>query len=360
MAGTPPRPFTGKDVTLHFSSLVKAVQTNCDIADARHARDLTLCTYLLEMREFYRWECGKPLSEKLARAEVGKWIAHREALWETLEDADFVSLPLKERDFEPFAAAAVNDVLASHGLVYGAGIGRFGKPQFFLGERKSELHRDNAHILISGREYARDLSPPPAALRHNTIYLRQESFQRWLWEKIETWGVRKPGGALKETLDAYGFSRDSNQALQRMTEMESETLILHELGELEAGRLLGETWKGMRASQRSRRAELFVRAARDNLADCLVTLPTLLERESAASIHFWFATFDGMRREMFPRLTNSYDGWDGHNMARLSDAVRAGRDHWHAICQRVLDLHRGHDDANDAIESLSTAPGVYL
>src|SRR5450759_5809520 len=96
--------FPGTGMTLDFGRLVAAVQTNCNIADARHARDLTLCTYLLEMREFYRWECGKSFSEKLARAEVGNWIARREALWETLEDADFVPLPLKERDFEPFAA----------------------------------------------------------------------------------------------------------------------------------------------------------------------------------------------------------------------------------------------------------------
>ena len=41
-----------------MAALVQAVQTNCDIADARHARDVSLCTYLLGMREFYRWECG--------------------------------------------------------------------------------------------------------------------------------------------------------------------------------------------------------------------------------------------------------------------------------------------------------------
>ena len=34
---------------------IEAVQRNCHIADARHAREMTLCTYLLEMREFFRW-----------------------------------------------------------------------------------------------------------------------------------------------------------------------------------------------------------------------------------------------------------------------------------------------------------------
>jgi hypothetical protein len=361
MAGTPPRPYSGKDVTLHFDSLVKAVQTNCDIADARHARDLTLCTYLLEMREFYRWECGKSFSEKLARAEVGNWIARREALWETLEDADFASLPLKERNFEPFAVAAINDVLASHGLVYGAGIGRFGKPQFFLGQLKHKENRDDACILVTEREYARDLSPSPAALLGNTIYLRHESLKRWLWEKIETWGVRRPGGALKEALDAYRFDVDPCMAVEQMADTESETLILHELGELEAGKILGGEWEEMRAGFTGRRAELFARAARDNLADCLVTLPALMERNAVASIHFWFSNFDGIRRELFPRIASAYAAWrDGDDGYNLHDAIVAGREHWSEICHRLLALHRGGGDSEAAIESLIELPDARL
>ncbi|HSP01523.1 MAG TPA: hypothetical protein VLN90_08695, partial [Thioalkalivibrio sp.] len=38
-----------------LSDLRQSVQRNCDIADARHAGNDTLCTYLLKMREFYRW-----------------------------------------------------------------------------------------------------------------------------------------------------------------------------------------------------------------------------------------------------------------------------------------------------------------
>ena len=340
-------------MTLHVDSLVKAVQTNCNIADARHARDMTLCTYLLEMREFYRWESGKPFSEKLERAEVGTWIARREALWETLEEADFVSLPLNGRDLEPFAVATVNDVLTSDGLVYGAGIGRFGRPQFFLGQLKHNEVRDKARILVTKREYARDLSPSPAALLGNTIYLRHESLKRWLWEKIETWRVRRPGGALKETLDAYRFDVDPCMALEHMVDTESETLIQHELGELEAGRLLGGEWEEMLSGFTGRRAELFARAARDNLADCLVTLPVLLERNAVASIHFLFSNFDGMRRELFPRVARAYEAWrEGDDGYALHDAIVAGRKHWGEISHRLLALHRCGGDSEAAIERL--------
>ncbi len=53
--------------------LVEAVQLNRAVADARRAADLTLCTYLLEMREFYRWERGmvSPSSCRAPRSANG-------------------------------------------------------------------------------------------------------------------------------------------------------------------------------------------------------------------------------------------------------------------------------------------------
>ena len=50
-----------------LAGLAAAVQTNCHIADARHAADMTLCIYLLQMREFHRWERGLPFGAALAR-----------------------------------------------------------------------------------------------------------------------------------------------------------------------------------------------------------------------------------------------------------------------------------------------------
>jgi len=110
-----------------FDRLVEAVQTNCHIADARHAGDLTLCTYLLALREFYRWEHGTAFTVQPPRAEIGAWIAEREALWESLADADFLPLPIKGSQFGPFDSTTINEVLAPHGLVYGAGVAHFGK-----------------------------------------------------------------------------------------------------------------------------------------------------------------------------------------------------------------------------------------
>jgi hypothetical protein len=51
------------------------VQRNCDIADAQFAGNYSLCTYLLKMREFYRWERGLPFSAALDRQAVGDWVS---------------------------------------------------------------------------------------------------------------------------------------------------------------------------------------------------------------------------------------------------------------------------------------------
>ena len=323
-----------------LDGLVEAVQTNCHIADARHAGDLTLCTYLLAMREFYRWEHGTAFAEQPARAEIGAWIAEREALWESLADADFLPLPLEGSQFGPFDSTVINEALAPHGLVYGAGVERFGKPQFFLGELERLEQRRGLRILIAGCEYARNLSAAPATLLDTTIQLRRESLRRWLWEKFEGWGVKKPGGALHAALLAYGFDLDPEAALARMADAEGETLILHELGEFEAGQLLGGEWQAMCAGFTGRRAELVARALRDNLADCLVTLPTLLDRGAARSIHFWFSNFDGIRRELFPRLADTYAAWCEGNQGAFAAAIAAGREHWLDRCVLALSLHR--------------------
>lgn len=328
-------------MSIGYEQLVATVQRNCHIADARHARSMALCGYLLEMREYYRWEAGLPLSSPPPRAEVSRWIAARERYWEELEECEFSPLTVGAERVDPFAADAVNRALLPHGLVYGAGIGRFHQPHFFLAELQRQELRDGVVILVSGREIARDLSAAPAALRGGTVYLRQESLSRWLWEKAEAWDGRQSDGALKRALGHYGYDSDRQGAIGRMSAAESETLILHELGEHAAGRLLGPDWEEMLTGFSGKRAEIIARAVRDNLADCLSTLPALLEREASASLYFWFANFDGMRRALFPRLAEAYARWSEYGEgAALAAAIAVGAGHWQATAHRLLSLHR--------------------
>jgi uncharacterized protein DUF6866 len=315
-----------------FDALLAAVRSNCLLSDARYAQEQSLCNYLLAMREYYRWERQLPLEVEPPRAEVLPWIAEREAAWEALPaDARWCPIPLGE-GVDPFRVELVNAELVPLGLVYGAGVGRFGKPHFFLGELVGRERRGEVEILECGRELARDIDAVPAVLQDATIYLRREALERWLWLRAEVWESRENAGAMGAALAAHGFADDRRAALARLAEGERETLILHELGEHAAGRLLGEAWERLMEQLSDARAELAARAVRDLLADCLVTLPALLERGASPSLHFWFANFTGLRRMLFPRLTEARAAWiDSGRTAPLEEAVAAGRAHWERV-----------------------------
>ncbi|MEW6513122.1 MAG: Sfum_1244 family protein [Pseudomonadota bacterium] len=320
----------------NFDRLVAAVQRNCHITDARHAREMTLCTYLLEMREFYRWESGIALGDPLARPEVGEWLNAREALWETLVEDDFAPLPLAGTEYEPFAVADINRAILPHQLVYGAGIGRFGKPHFFLGRLERKVEDDGLTVLVCECEYARDLTALPAALQGGTVIVRREALRQWLWEKAEAWAMKRTTGAMALALAAHGYDTDPRTALERMTDAETETLILHERGEHAAGKLLGTGWEKQLACAKKRRAEILMRAVRDNLADCLVTLPALIERQAWPSLWFWVANFDGMRRELWPAMAAFDFTKVGAGRTALQEIIQRGTAHWEAVARRLL------------------------
>lgn len=325
--------------------LIETVQVNCDIADARHARETTLCNYLLGMRELYRWEQELPLFQALPKDEVGAWLTQREARWDDLEEIDYRPLEVDGEQYAPFDSIAINRALMPYGLVYGGGYANWGNPNFFLAQLQRSEQRSGLTVLVSGCEYARGIAAPPAALNQDTVFLRTDAMRRWLWGRFEIWGVHKADDALSAALDCYGDDGAEKQ-LERMAARESETLILHEVGESLAEPMLGLGWREMRASLNSRRAELLLRAVRDNLADCLSTLPELIKRGEPGSIHFYFANFDGIRRKLFPRLAEGYEYWRVNgDVAALVEAADAGRTHWHDEARRMLDAWKRHEPA---------------
>ncbi len=316
-------------------ALVAAVQANCHISDARHAQSLTLCNYLLAMRELYRWERGLAPAEQPHRSEVLRWIGEREALWEALDAHEWSPLPIAGESIDPFDVEGANARLASQGLVYGAARGRFGKPHFFLGELERREARGAVEIVEVGREHARDIEASPAVLHRATIVIRHDAFERWLWLQAETWEAHG-GGAMRPALAAYGYDADRAGALARMAREQRETLILHEMGEHAAGERLGAAWERLMIETDDRRTEILLRAVRDLLADCLVTLPGILARADARALHFWFATFEGLRRMLFPRLAAARDAWEAAGTtAALEEAVRSGREHWERVAQEM-------------------------
>jgi hypothetical protein len=82
------------------------------------------------------------------------------------------------------------------------------------------------------------------------------------------------------------------------------------------------------------------RAVRDHLADCLVTLPALVEAGNASSIHFYLGNLSHMRRAIFPALELAYDDWlASGGTAALAEVAARGRDHWDILARAMLALH---------------------
>lgn len=340
---------------LHLT--VDAVQRNCHVADARYARDAALCTYLLAMREQFRWEHELPLAVAPPRAELGRWMSEREALWDDLESSPFALVPAGGARHDPFDAAAINRTLVPEGLVYGAGLGRLGRPHFFLGQLERNESRDGLTVLVSGCEYARDIVPLPGALQGETVYVRRDALRRLLWDRIELWESRRYSGPLASALDAFDWTSDRTAAFERLGEAALEQVILHELGERLAAETLGYAWEEMLAALRSPRAEALARAVRDNLADCLSTLPALVDRAAAGPIDLYAAMFEGLRRELFPRLVAAHAAAD---LGSLRAAAEAGAGHWVRVGRLVLDTFRGAADGEAALERLLGGPRTAL
>ncbi|MHB1214416.1 MAG: Sfum_1244 family protein [Thiobacillus sp.] len=334
----------------NLSALIDTVQKNCTIADARHARDMTMCTFLLEMREYYRWEMEIPYGARLPKEELGDWLNARESLWDTVEEEEFAPLPLNEIGIDPFEADDINRALLPLGLVYSSGLGHFRKPHFVLAELKRAEMREGVQVLVAGCEYARDLIAPPAAMRGGAIFLRMDAVRRLLWNKYEEWQWKEKDTALGRAFAHYDCERDIERGLDRMAEAESEAMILHEVGEARAESMLGADWNTMLGQLTSRHAELLVRAVRDHLADCLMTLPTLIEREAHGSLHFYLANFSGLRRALFPALPQAYESWlNNRDSAKLARTVAAAQAHWlDTALQLTSTYHRDpeHGDAH--------------
>lgn len=338
-----------------FAPLLAAVRKNCNIADALHAGDYTLCIYLLKMREYFRWEKGYAFSTPLPRADVGLWLKEREQLWEGLENETYTRLPIADDEHDPFDADALNDSLNPLGFVYSAGIGQYGRPHFFLARLERRQVEHDFTILIAAEEFARDIAAPPAMTLGNTIFVRRESLRRMIWEKVEEWRWNRLENPMGRAIACYDFGVDDDRALAHMTDDQIPTLLLHEVGEVMAGKLLGTAWEDMLAKIPRSRTELALRALRDHLADSLSTLPALLDDGKPSNIHFFFATLTPMRKALAPELPRVYATWlKTQRLDDLSNYIAQAQAHWADLGQRILRLHA--DGATlDSLQSLIDA-----
>ena len=346
------------DISLR--SLTSIVQHNCNISDARHARDYTMCIYLLKMREFYRWEQGYGYADTLPRKLLGKWLADREAYWESIIDEDYTSLEIDGSTLSPFESDQINSHFAGSGLIYSGGLGVFSKPSFCIA-RLERYHTARGHpVYIAGEELARDINANVAVSDGHSIFIRRASLRQYLWEKREEWIWNRKNDIAAHAFSYYDFNRDIDQALDAMTENETDAVILHEIGELGSEAELGSAWREMLATNSRTRVELVARAVKDHLADAMVTLPELIARKNHASLHFYMANLHGMRRDIFPSLIDAYRRWqDGRSIHELAATVEATHPYWQQSAEKLLRAWQcSGENGNKLLENI--AAGISI
>ena len=108
------------------------------------------------------------------------------------------------------------------------------------------------------------------------------------------------------------------------------------------------------------KAEIMARAVRDLVADCSTTLPALLQREAHASLHFYFANFTGMRRQLFPELAQAYRQWlAGGAIRALARTAADGEARWLDVAGQMLRLYaRDGEQVGEAIVGLLEPPAA--
>jgi hypothetical protein len=328
----------------NLSTLYTTIQRNCHISDGNFAQDYGLCTYLLKMRQLYRWEKKLPLTAKLSQQDIGDWLVAREQLWEQLADESFACIPVADKCYDPFDTMTINQVLLPYRLIYSAGYGHVGKPLFVIGQLHQHEWREGLEIFILAEEYARDLAAPPAMSQNNMIFIRQEALRQTLWENIEAWHWQKANHHFDQLLEIYHAQQNLEIALDKMVADEIASLIYHEIGEVKASQLLGEDWEKMLITIAGTKAEWLARAVRDHLADCLVTLPQLLDQAQAATLLLYLVNLKGLRKALFPSLFTAFQSWlqEKNNRILLQQVVKKGQNYWLNVAQSLLDLYQTH------------------
>ncbi len=314
---------------------------NCDLVDADHAQDYGPCIYLLRMRDHYRWRNELTAYSDLDNPKVHQWILEREEYWEGIEGEPFQDILINGSRFDPFDIEQINRILRSDGLVYIGGLGFGLIPVFNLAEIFQIREMSEFTIIISEKEYARGIFGSPAMFKGKTIHVRKEALKQLLWGRYEDWLFAKLSNPTKKAFSFYDFEHNPQEALDKITETEVETLIQHEIGEGLLENEFGASWNEILTEFHHTKTEFYLRATRDLIADCSTTLPFLLNDHRLPSLYLYFASFSDMRSKLYPSLKKEFfTVAESANYKKYLNIVEEGKNFWLDIGRKALLLYQ--------------------
>jgi hypothetical protein len=330
------------------NSFYQAVKHNCDISDARDNGIYSICTLVLKLRNLYKWEKGLEPWQEPDSPVLLDWIAAKEEYWETIKDKPFSRIPINGEDVDPFLLTIINEYLSSGNHIYGAGYGRSMKAVFFIAEVLEGRTVEGCQTLILGEEKVRELSGPFAMLQDGVIYIRKEPLRFFFWDQIQE--VNSSSRiAMQQALACYGLSNGAcSSDRQKLIEMfdtiidqELEIFIYHEVGESQKNSLNSKVLKKTISAFPGSALELVARAVKDILADTHPKglLCHILAREKKSSLGFYVSFLDGMRKHLFPEISEaSQQFWESGDWSLIEKARQKSRTRNEEIAGRLQQL----------------------
>jgi len=314
-----------------LAELAPQVQANCAIADASVAGRFSLCGLLLRLRNLYKWERGLPPWQEQETSQVLEWVSQREQLWDEVLEKQPQPLVLNGESFDPFAVEQINQILASHGLLYGAGRVGGGAPVFFLAHEEKAWRQDGLWVHRLGQELTSDILFLPGLRQGGDIFLRRGPFPYLLWDLLAD--PRPSQTAFKRfALEAYGrdyrqvTTRPSWEQLAPVLEGEMQAVLWHELGEARDAAPAQELLALAAAQHPGSDVEHFVRGVKDLMADCgpQGRLAQIAAHQSLGALGLYPVWQAGFLRLLFPEIIPAVQGfmaqgdWDIMEQARLT------------------------------------------
>lgn len=332
---------------VNILDLTSQVQRNCDRSDARYSGLYSLCGFLLRFRDLYKWEQGLLPWQEADPETLLAWMENRERHWEALVEDEFAPLTIGASSFDPFHAAAVNEILRPLGWVYGAGYVAGMKPSFFLAESVETRSVAGLQVDIVELELARDLFMTPLMRQGEHIYARRAAMLGFIWDQL--WEMRPSGReGLTYGLSAYGLDAEAirrspsgaESALRQLANAELETWVHHEVGEAKEDIFPGQLWQEMVASYAGSPVEILARVVKDWLADTHREglLAHILANDRKSSLGFYIAFMGSFLRVVFPEIREGFrrfreDGdWEAVDRLRAVAHSRA-RDYARALIE---------------------------
>lgn len=337
-------------------AIIKDIQHNCHISDARDYGIYTMCTMVLKLRNLYKWENGLEPWQEPEPADLLDWIEARENYWKTIAEEPYRHLKLHGCRYSPDDSPSINAYFDDKHLVYGAGYGRSMKAVFFLADKIEQRNVAGLPVLILGKERAKEMASPFAMAQDGVIFIRKESLRFFLWDAIQE--LRSSSrNSFRHALQLYGLLQNGQlhqqkfkETLDIMVDAELDLFIYHEVGEVLQTTLNSLTLQKIISRFPGSVYELVSRSIKDILADTHPEglLSHLISVKLETSLSFYVGFLDGLRKMLFPEIIDAQQKFqDDRDWRGIEQARKHCRDNTLQYAEKIHTITQYIGDASD-------------